>query len=203
MKLLSVSDVVDPSLYPAVDAGRFTDIDLVLACGDLPPEYLLSLTNSLNVPLFYVCGNHDIRYDSNPPMGCTNIHSRLIRFRGINIMGLGGSRWYNGGPHQYTEGQMRWMVYRMLPALFRCGGVDIVITHAPPRHVHDSEDACHRGFVVFRRLIRRWRPQYFIHGHIHRDFSNERDRITLLNPTRVVNTYGYFQFEIENRPFAR
>jgi uncharacterized protein len=202
MKILSVSDVVEPSLYPAVDTGRFTGIDLVLACGDLPPEYLSFLRNFFNVPLYYIRGNHDIRYDRKPPLGCTEVHGRLVRFRGVNILGFGGSHWYNGGPHQYTEGQMRLLVFRMLPALLRRGGVDLVMTHAPPRFVHDAEDPCHQGFVVFRRLIRRWRPQYFIHGHIHCSFTHDAERITLIESTRVVNTYGHFQLEIDDRPTA-
>lgn len=199
MKIMTVSDVVEPSLYPAVDAGRHSGINLILACGDLPPEYLSFLRNFFSVPLYYVCGNHDIRYNRKPPIGCTDIHTRLVRFRGVNILGLGGSHWYNGGPHQYTEGQMRFMVYRLLPTLWRRGGVDVVITHAPPRYVHDAEDPCHRGFVAFRRLIRRWRPQYFIHGHIHRRFDHDSERISLIEATRVVNTYGYFQLEIDDR----
>ncbi|MGB7921332.1 MAG: metallophosphoesterase [Desulfobacterales bacterium] len=202
MKILTVSDVVEPSLYPVVDAGRHIGINLILACGDLPPEYLSFLSNFFSVPLYYVCGNHDIRYNKKRPMGCTDVHARLVRFRGLNFLGLGGSHWYNGGPHQYTEGQMRLMVFRMLPTLWRRGGVDVVITHAPPRYVHDAEDPCHRGFVVFRRLIRRWRPQYFIHGHIHCRFGHDSERISLIESTRVVNTYGYFQLEIDDRPAA-
>ena len=86
MKILTVSDVVEPSLYPIVDAGRHTGINLILACGDLPPEYLSSLSNFFSVPLYYVCGNHDIRYDGKRPMGCTGVHARLVRFRGLNIL---------------------------------------------------------------------------------------------------------------------
>jgi predicted phosphodiesterase len=50
MKILTVSDVVEPSLYPAVDADRHSGIDLVMACGDPPPDYLSFLYFS--VPLY-------------------------------------------------------------------------------------------------------------------------------------------------------
>ena len=33
--------------------------------------------------------------------------------------------------------------------------MDIIITHAPPRHIHDAEDQCHRGFESFQHLIDR------------------------------------------------
>jgi len=202
MKILTVSDVVDASLYPGFDADRFTGVDLVLACGDLPPEYLSFLVNVLTVPLFYVRGNHDIRYETKPPTGASSVHSKLVQFRGVNIMGFDGSHWYNGGPNQYTEWQMRLIVFRMLPTIWLRGGIDIIVTHAPPRFVHDTEDLCHRGFLVFRWLIGRFRPKYFIHGHIHKRFNDDSERITLIDSTRVVNTYGFFQIEIDDRPLA-
>jgi Icc-related predicted phosphoesterase len=74
--------------------------------------------------------------------------------------------------------------------------VDIVITHAPPRHIHDAEDRCHRGFKSFRRLIKRYAPRYFIHGHMHADFADPSDRITEWQGTQIINTYGYHVLEI-------
>ena len=199
MRILTVSDVIDVSLYPDLDADRFLSIDLVLACGDLPPEYLSFLVDALKVPLYYVRGNHDIRYDTKPPMGACSAHSKVVQFRGVNILGLDGSHWYNGGPNQYTEWQMRFMVLRMLPSIWRRGGIDIIMTHASPRFIHDAEDPCHRGFGVYRWLIRRFQPQYFIHGHIHRHFNDDSERITRIGSTRVVNAYGFYQIEINDR----
>ena len=74
----------------------------------------------------------------------------------------------------------------------------MVVTHAPPRHIHDAEDPCHRGFECFHRLIKKYQPGYFIHGHIHRLFDDPADRVTVVGKTRVVNTYGYNILEIEN-----
>ena len=61
MKVLTVSDRVEPVLYDDFDAAFFTGVELILSCGDLPPEYLSFLTKTLNAPLYYVRGNHDIR----------------------------------------------------------------------------------------------------------------------------------------------
>jgi Icc-related predicted phosphoesterase len=149
-----------------------------------------------------VCGNHDIRFEEKPPEGGTGLHGRLINIGGINILGLEGSRWYNGGPYQYTEGQMRATIRRLRPILWWRGGVDVVVTHAPPRHVHDAEDPCHQGFECFRWLIEKYQPRYFIHGHVHRIFSDPSERITVVNTTKVVNTYGYYLLEIDDRPDA-
>jgi len=196
MKILTVSDRVESMLYDAFDADRFTDIDLILSCGDLPPEYLIFLTHRLAAPLYYVKGNHDIRYDQKPPNGCINIHGRRMQFQGLNIVGLEGSRWYNGGPNQYTERQMQRMIRNMRMELWWKGGVDVVISHAPPRHIHDAEDRCHKGFKSFNTFIDRYAPKYFIHGHIHAFFDNFSDRTTHVGNTTVVNTYGHTILEI-------
>jgi len=207
MKILTVSDVVEPVLYDKFDAERFQGIDLILACGDLPPEYLSFLATKFNVPLYYILGNHDIRFDSKRPDGCINLHGRMINFCGINILGLEGSRWYNGGRYQYTEGRMRKIIRGLRIKIWLKGKVDIIITHAPPRYIHDAEDPCHKGFKIFRRLIDRYSPDYFIHGHIHFKFTDPSQRISIINRTKVVNTYGHYLFEIggnqDDRTYGR
>jgi Icc-related predicted phosphoesterase len=199
MRILTVSDHVEPILYDQFDAERFKGVDLVLSCGDLPPEYLSFLTRTLGVSLYYVRGNHDIRYDSKPPEGCIDLNAGLFQFRGINLLGLEGSRWYNGGPNQYTEQEMRKTIRSLRMRIWLQGGVDIVVTHAPPRDIHDGEDRCHRGFRAYRWFIEKYSPSYFIHGHIHDYFTDPSRRVTLVNGTKVVNSYGYYLFEITGR----
>jgi len=198
MRVLAVSDRVEPVLHDRSERQRFEGVDLVLSCGDLPPEYLAFLSEKFGVPVYFVRGNHDLRYDSKQAAGCIDLNTRLIQFRGVHILGLEGSRWYNGGPYQYTENEMRWKIRRLRPKIWRRGGVDIIITHAPPRNIHDAEDRCHRGFKSFRWLIDKYAPRYFLHGHIHANFTNPAERITVVNHTRVINTYGHYLFEVES-----
>lgn len=197
MKVLCVSDTVTPEFYNRLDAERFGRVDLLLSCGDLPPEYLSFLVGAFNAPLYYIRGNHDIRYDSKPPEGCVDIHGRMVQHGPLKILGLEGSRWYNGGPCQYTEAQMRKIVWRLRPKIWWNKGVDIVLTHAPPRGVHDAEDLCHRGFSVYRKLMDWHSPLYLLHGHIHDRFTDDAQRITRHGSTRVINCYGYYGFEID------
>ena len=198
MKVLTVSDHVEPGLYDDVNAAGFAGVELILSCGDLPPEYLTFLTKALNAPLYYVRGNHDIRFGSKPPGGCLDLNAKLVQHKGLNILGLEGSRWYSGGPYQYTEKEMRRRIRGLRSTIRRQGGIDIVITHAPPRHIHDTEDLCHRGFKVFRWLIDEYAPRYFIHGHIHANFPDPSQLVILENQTKVVNTYGHYLFEMED-----
>jgi Icc-related predicted phosphoesterase len=198
MKILAVSDIVAPELTGRFDIEPFDGIDLIVSCGDLPPEYLASIRDRLDAPLFYVRGNHDIRYRNTPPMGCLDIHRRRITFKGLRFMGLEGSRWYNGGPIQYRERQMRRMVWGMLPGLWFKGGVDVVVAHAPPRYVNDAEDRCHRGFKSFVALINRFSPRFFLHGHIHAHFTDPDQRVSRLGETRVVNCFAYHVLEVDH-----
>lgn len=199
MKILCVSDTVAPQLITPHAKDRFNGIDLILSCGDLTPEYLSSLEKEFSVPLFYIRGNHDIRYHNNLLAKCTNIHAQLIRYNGIRFLGLEGSHWYNGGPVQYREHEMHSLLMKLAPRLWFSGGIDIVISHAPIRFVNDENDLCHRGFECFYKIINRYEPQFFIHGHIHRNFKALSDRITTVKRTQVVNTYGYTIIEINSK----
>jgi Icc-related predicted phosphoesterase len=189
---------VEPFLYDKEAPRHCEGVELILACGDLPPEYLTFLHNVFNVPLLYVAGNHDIRYLDQPPAGCINLHARFIQFKGLKMVGFEGSRWYNGGRYQYTEAQMRRIVFKLVPTLWWHKRMDVILTHAPPRFIHDAEDLCHRGFKSFRSLITRFSPRYFIHGHIHAEFLDNAQRMTVIHNTKVINSYGHVFFEIDS-----
>ncbi len=129
-------------------------------------------------------------------MGCRYIHRRFVEHDGIRIAGFSGSRWYNGNLNQFTEREMARFARRMRFSLWRHGGVDVILTHTPPRYINDREDLCHRGFHVFRRLIEKYQPRFFIHGHIHQLFADDSERVSVLGTTQVINCYGYHIFKI-------
>jgi len=203
LRILTVSDRVEPVLSDREAPSRFPGVELILSCGDLPPEYLSFLRAIFGVPLYYVLGNHDIRYESTRPLGCMDLHAKLVRSQGIRLLGLEGSRWYNGGPQQYSDREMKRIIWGLRPKLWIGKGLDIILTHAPPRHIHDEEDQCHRGFRSFRWLVDKYSPRYFIHGHTHALFTDPSERITTLNRTKVINSYGYFIFDIEPGSMAQ
>ena len=196
MRVLTVSDTVVHGLYEEFSPELVSGVELILACGDLPPEYLSFLRDRVDAPLYYVQGNHDIRYRESPPMGCIDANRRLLRVGDYRLLGLSGSRWYNGGINQYHESEMKKIIRGLWLQLRLAGGVDIVISHSPPRHVGDREDPCHKGFACYRTLIRKYAPQWFVHGHIHARFTDKNERITRLHSTKVLNTCGYVLFEL-------
>lgn len=196
LKILAVSDFIDTSLTRMVETKSLPPVDLIISCGDMEPEYLSFLRDRLDRPLFYVKGNHDIRYTPTNPIGCENIHRRIVTVNHVTILGLEGSMWYNGGANQYTEAMMKKQIFSLWLSLWWKKPVHMIVTHAPPRHVHDKEDLCHRGFDCFNTLIRKYRPGYFIHGHIHREFDTHSDRITRVHDTQVINTCGFTLIEV-------
>ncbi len=195
MKILTVSDRVSTELIEGAAPSPIDKIDLILGCGDLPPEYLRALRVRYDVPLFYILGNHDIRHDT-PPDGCLNLTGRIVSYGGAHFLGFSGSRWYNGNQHQYREHEMRSQIRRLWFRLWRLKSLDVIMTHAPPRNIHDADDRCHKGFNCYNRFIKRYQPRYFVHGHIHALFEKPSDRVTIVGNTRVINSYGFHVLDI-------
>ena len=100
MKLMVISDAPDPGLWDYFSREKLRGADAIISCGDLPAAYLTFLVTMANRPLFYVHGNHDTKYERQPPEGCDCIDGKVVNFRGYSILGLGGSMKNSGGPHQ-------------------------------------------------------------------------------------------------------
>ena len=200
MKILLVSDEEDKYLWDFYRPGRLKGIDLILSAGDLKAEYLSFLVTMVNRPLLYVHGNHDGGYAQRPPEGCQCIDGKLVTVGGLRILGLGGSALYNGGPHQYTEKQMRRRIHRLRLKLALTGGVDIVLTHAPVRGFGDEDNMTHRGFEAFLPLLDQYQPRYLVHGHIHQRYGANRPRCYPYNETTIVNATGRYILEFPDKP---
>ena len=200
MRILAVSDEEVPALWDYYQPGRLAEYDLIISCGDLKADYLEFLVTMARCPVLYVHGNHDISYLRRPPEGCDCIDDRIVEFNGVRILGLGGCRRYHPGPYQYTEKEMRRRIRRLRFALWRTGGVDIVVTHAPPYGVGDGMDRAHWGFSALLELLDRYKPQYLLHGHMHIRYG-ATDREKLYDQTRVINVSERHVLDIPDVPY--
>ena len=196
MKLLLISDLESPYLWDHYKPGRLDGIDMILSCGDLSSKYLSFLVTMGRMPLLYVHGNHDKTYEQHPPEGCDCIEDKLVVVQGLRILGLGGSIWYSGGPHQYTEKQMAWRIRKLWPALHRAGGVDLVLTHSPAAGYGDGEDRAHQGFACMVKLMEKYRPKYFVHGHVHPNYCPTRPKVLQHGETTIINAFERYILEI-------
>ena len=112
------------------------------------------------------------------------------------MLGLGGSaRYKQHGEHQYTQRQMGRRAFRRKLDLFRQGGFDILLTHAPAYGLNDGDDLAHTGFDAFNTLMDRYNPKYFVHGHIHMNYGANIPRLSSYHNTQVINAYQSYTFE--------
>jgi len=203
MKILAVSDRVLEQLYCSDARSKYPGVDLLIGCGDLPFYYLEFLVSAFDVCLVYVRGNHDRgpQYTIGGRVleqvqGGVDIHGRVVNRDGLLLAGLEGSMRYRAdAPFMYTESEMRWEVYRLLPQLLynrlRHGRfLDVLVTHSPPFAIHDRPDVAHTGFKVFNTFMRWFKPRYLLHGHIH-IYRHDTVRVTQFEKTSVINVYPY------------
>jgi uncharacterized protein len=201
VKILAVSDQVVERVYTLAKSGHFSDVELILGCGDLPYTYLEYLVTVLSVPLYYVPGNHDPNFDlrdvRSRAEGGSNLDLKLVRHNQTMIGGFGGSVQYRpDGTNQYTQAEAYRRAYSMMPTLlmnrFQHGrGLDILISHSPPFGIHDDNDPAHNGLKALNWLIDFAKPRYLLHGHTHFYRNNIAEFDTVHNGTRIINVYPY------------
>ena len=171
MKILVIADEESKILYDYYQPGMLDDIDLILSCGDLHASYLSFLVTMSHAPVLFVNGNHD-HYREDETGGCICIDDDIYVFRGVRILGLGGSmRYHPQAENQYTEKEMRRRIRKLGWKLLRHKGIDILLTHAPAYQLNDLEDLPHKGFEAFRKLMDQYHPKFFIHGIIHANYG--------------------------------
>ena len=231
MKILCVSDYVDPLIYNQNVKEAFPDIDLILCAGDLPMDYIDFIVSVFNKPTYFVFGNHDLkeyhlyhkdsrldgsRFTKNYDqaihgatyLGFKNFVNENLIFEDpqtgkktpLLIAGTSGTVRYNNGLCQFSDSHMKFKLLKMVPRLIinklKYGRfLDIFMTHASPRHIHDHEDQCHIGFDCYNWFLQRFKPTYMVHGHIHL-YDLREERVGKYYDTTVVNAYAHYVIEL-------
>ena len=189
MKILVIADEESKYLWDYYERSKLEDVDLIISAGDLDADYLSFLVTMYSVPVLYIHGNHDDKYEVKPPEGCICIDDDVYIYEGIRIVGLGGSMRYSSGKHQFTDMQMHWRMNKLRWKVLRKGGIDILVTHAPAFEINDGRDLPHQGFKEFVRIMDRYRPKFFIHGHVHMNYGRNHRRYDKYNETHIINAY--------------
>jgi len=202
LKLLCVAERIDSFVFSKFIKERF-DVDGVLCAGDIPLDYIDFLASSLEKPVFIISGNHhfysatDEKPNAEPVRSCLH---RTIAGKDVLIAGASGSIRCNKNPLQYTDAQMFFHIFALIPALIvnklKYGRyLDIFLTHAPPLGINDYADPCHRGFIAYRWFIERFKPRFHVHGHIHL-YDPKAVRAVQYKNTTVVNACGHCVIEL-------
>jgi len=208
VKILAISDQVLERMYTLSSSGHFQDVELILGCGDMPYEYLEYLVTILNVPMFYVPGNHDPQFDLRSAQahaeGGFNLDLKVVRHNKFLIGGFGGSiRYRPDGINQYTQSEAYLRAFTLLPRLLlnrlQYGrALDILISHSPPFGIHDDIDSAHEGLKALNWLIRVAKPRYHFHGHTHFYKRNLASPETMVGITKIINVYPYKTIEVNH-----
>ena len=216
MKILCVSDTTDSLAFSTVASDYCPDPSLIISAGDIPVESYDYLSTIYNCDTYYVYGNHclktfqkDMQKKNNsdylPQFYGFNVDGKCIYNKKNNLLiaGLGGSMLYNGGQSQYSEQQMKKRITKLAASLrlnkAKYGRyLDILITHAPPFGIGDSEDLCHRGFKCFLSFIEKFSPEYLLHGHVHLPDSNAQ-RLHEYKGTKIINVYNSYILEYRGK----
>jgi len=228
MKILTISDKVDPLLHSPAVRRLFGDVDVVLGCGDLPHYYLEYIVTMIGGPLFYVIGNHSLelrhgadvpaarmpRIPGEPntglpsekrhePEGCENIHGRVVRYHKLLVAGLEGSMRYSDKPdYQYTEREMAGEARRLIPALLwnrlRHGRYLDILVTHAPPA--GIHDLNDPCHSGFR-AFRAFMERFRPRFLIHGHihlYGTAEPAETLYRETRVINSYGYRLIEVDD-----
>jgi uncharacterized protein len=172
IRILAVSDTVDPALEHAINREAIGRLDAIVGCGDLEPSYLGFLGDAFKVPVMFVRGNHDhggrwSEASRNAPGHLSS--GRLVQLDGITVVPF---EW----PGLRSERAMRdeWTAWRDVFRAWRTliirplfgGRPVLVISHAPPRGVGDhAANRYHLGYAAYRWLLDHVRPPLWLHGH--------------------------------------
>ncbi len=197
MRILAIADVEDELLCARLEgrASSLDPVDLVISCGDLPAPYLDYVATMTGAPLAYVRGNHDQAYGQDPPGGI-DLDGRVVRLGRLRIAGLEGSLRYREGIVAHTQAQM-WVRSLFLEARTKLsGGIDLLVTHVPPRGHGDLNDLPHQGFDAFNWLLGRVRPSHMLSGHVHLDYGRVPRARAHPSGTLLVNAFGHVELEL-------
>ena len=121
---------------------------------------------------------------------------KIYVYKGVRIMGLGGSIRYKKGKNQYTQKEMNHRINKMWLSIKKNRGFDILLTHSPAAGIGDGPDEPHKGFEGFNYLLEKYKPKYFIHGHIHKTYQMKfKQEYEYNENTKIINGYERYILE--------
>jgi len=202
IRLLAVSDAIDPALDHRINRETIGRLDAILGCGDLEPGYLGFLADAFEAHLVYVRGNHDRggHWSTTAPSAPRHLTSGcLAQVDGITVApfewpGLQRDRAPRDDQQAWRDVMRAWRSVTVRRLLGRAAPV-LVVSHAPPRGVGDEDvDRYHLGYPAYRWLLERLHPPLWVHGHVTP--ASVTDWRSSVGPTVVANVTGSVLIEL-------
>lgn len=146
--------------------------DVILFLGD-NDYYDLEIVTSIypKIPKYGILGNHDMSIEGKMTVldeaGITNIHLKIVDFKGIKIGGFEGSiRYKPSGYHPLYTNQES---VELLSSFPYC---DVFVTHSPSLFYEPDTITPHTGLLGVGQYVREKRPQVHFYGHLHQRESS-------------------------------
>jgi uncharacterized protein len=191
VRLLAVSDELDPALDDQVNREQLGQVDAVVGCGDLEPDYLGFLADAFRVPLLFVRGNHDRggAWDAGDAHVPQPLDGRIEVVSGLAIAGLSWPGPQRGRAARTELGAWQQAAGLAIRARLRGPRPQVILSHVPPLgHGDVGGDPYHTGFRAYHWLCHRLSPLLWLHGHT--PVAASSDWRTSLGSTTLVNVTG-------------
>ena len=186
-KILAAADLHGDSLATKRLANRAEKekVDLVVLCGDLTgfveSNNLIKPFKDKNQKVLILPGNWDSFATTDflaQFYGVKNIHGYSARYEDVGFFGAGGA---DIGPNSVTEKEMRDTLRKAHSGL---KGIEkkVMLTHMHPAG-SKSEFSGFEGSKAIRDAIKKFKPDFLLHGHIHEAAGFEET----IGKTKVIN----------------
>jgi len=188
MKILAASDIHGDSKLTKklAEKAERENIDLVVLCGDITgwteTRDLIKPFKDKNKHVLILPGNWDSFATTDflaSFYGIKNIHGYSITHKNIGFFGAGGAE--GPGPGRITEKELLETLERAHAGL---EGIEkkIMVTHMHPSG-SKSEFSGIPGSESIKKAIKKFKPSFLLHGHIHEASGVEET----IGSTKVLN----------------
>ncbi len=187
MKILAFSDLHHSASRAEILVEAAQEADLVIGAGDFCnarrglPE-AMALLDGITAPMVLVPGNaeSDTELKKAARKGVHVLHGEYLEIDDLRLFGVG----YGVPPTPFGAWSCDMSEAEAESLLNRCKGVDILITHSPPKGVADvTSQGISVGSTAIRAAIETLQPQLALCGHIHDSWGQTGQ----IGATQVVN----------------
>lgn len=171
MNALIVSDTHGKLTQKKLDDFLFKrKPDVIFILGDLSEEdieVLQTFEKTKDVAMYGVIGNHD-EIHLLKDHGITDLHLKTVKIGDYTVGGFGGSLKYkNDASYLMYTNEMSEAALKLLAPC------DILLTHDKPcfkkfPFFKNMALSAHSGLTGIAEYIKRHKPKYHFHGHIHK-----------------------------------
>ena len=161
------------------------NVDLVILCGDITSTVetmdLIKPFKDAKKKVLLIPGNHDSFATADflaEIYGVKNIHGYSVKYDNIGFFGAGGA---DLGPGRISEKELFSTLEKAYSGL-KGSKKKIMVTHMHPAN-SKSEFSGFPGSDSIARAIKKFKPDFLLHGHIHEAAGIEEK----IGSTKVIN----------------